>query len=77
MRWWPRPYSELRAAATEGTDGLVIHVTPKKTFEKADGTLKEVDDYPFIERGAMTFYAAGKRDGFNRDDVATLHTQGW
>jgi hypothetical protein len=79
--WWPKPYSEIRAAAEAGVDGIELAQQPKKLVPDPKSVekdaMKEVDDYPYIVRGAMVFREAGRFEGFNREDVATLHTQGW
>ncbi len=80
-RWWHKPFSEIKAAAIDGVDGIELALAPKKLVPdpksaKKDA-MREVDDYPYLVRGAMVFREAGRFEGFNREDVATLHTQGW
>jgi hypothetical protein len=79
-QWWPRPWSEMLAAADRGDDGLAIASQPKISVPdpKRTGQTKEVDDYPYTVKGAMVFRAAVAHwDGAWRGDTAMLHTQGW
>ena len=79
--WWPKPYSEIRAAAVAGVDGISLVVAPKLRVpdpkKTAEGAMREVDHYPYTVRGQMVFREGGISDGYDRNDVASLHSQGY
>ena len=85
-RWHHKPFSELWAAADTGVDGISRVVDPgiDKEVEYKDSRTGEfakktifVQDYPYYVRNQSVFRPSGKSEGFDRDDVAALHTQGW
>jgi hypothetical protein len=80
--WWPRPWSELVAAAESGVGGLSMAVNPVKKIPNLTspepGATKDVDDYPYVVRGHMVFrQGQANWDGPARTETAFLHTQGW
>ena len=75
--WWPKSWSEMVEAARAGVDGMEFIENPGGWRDKPNGEKVFVETNPFTVKGAMAFRPAGRSDGFDRDDVATLHSQGW
>lgn len=85
-QWWSRPFSEMVAAANSGVLGVNVVVDPgedreveefNETTRQKDKKVIFVEENPYRVKNAMVFRPAGKLDGFDRDDVAALHSQGW
>lgn len=84
-----QPFSVMLAASQSGVDGIAQVVDPgfDREIEKDEddgkgGFVKVtkkifVEEFPCRVKNASVFRPAGKKDGFDREDVAMLHSQNW
>jgi hypothetical protein len=88
-KWQHRPFSEMLVASETGVDGISRVIDPGMDREievdEPDDSGKVakvkkmifIEEYPYRVKDTSVFRLVGKKDGWSRDDVATLHTQNW